>query len=195
MEAAVQRVVVLALTGRAHGELRHRGLRAVVGDAAGDGEARTAVGAVQKGIAVAAVEGREQLAQAIRAGGRIGRNPGTHTSSHLAGDDLESRPSGKDFAGRSQFAHRDRVDARQGRRLGAQATEKGIHALFRPFDLDGDPAGVVADKARQALLQGQPVDKRTVANALHHAADQRRAPYSIWLGLSHQEKASHRRPA
>ena len=72
VEAAVERIVVLGLAGGAHGEARHRGLRPVVGDAAGDGEARAAVGAVEKGITEAAVAGVEKLAEAIRTGGGVG---------------------------------------------------------------------------------------------------------------------------
>ena len=83
MKAAIGGIVVLRLAGWAHFEARHRGLRAVVGDAARDGEARSAVGAVEERIAVAAVGGIEQLAQTVGAGGRVGGN---------AGADLAARP-------------------------------------------------------------------------------------------------------
>jgi len=47
--SGVGRVVVLGLAGRTHFEARHGGLGTVVGDAAGDGVARAAVGAVEEG--------------------------------------------------------------------------------------------------------------------------------------------------
>ena len=82
-------IVVLRLAGGAHFEARHRGLRAVVGNAARDGEARAAVGAVEEGIAVAAVARIEQLAQAVRAGGCVGGNAGRDLTVRLAGGDAE----------------------------------------------------------------------------------------------------------
>ena len=77
VEAAIQRVVILRLAQRAHGELRHRGLRPVIRNAPRDREARSAVGAVEKGIAIAPVRGIKQLSQAIQARRRIRRNAGT----------------------------------------------------------------------------------------------------------------------
>ena len=55
VEAPVQRILVLGLAGVAHLEARHRRQRPVVGDPLDDREARPAVRAVQKRIAVAAV--------------------------------------------------------------------------------------------------------------------------------------------
>src|SRR5437016_2957768 len=55
VEAAVARVIVFGLAARAHGERRHRGVRAVVGQGFNDAETRATVGAVREGIAVAAV--------------------------------------------------------------------------------------------------------------------------------------------
>ncbi len=91
VKAPIQRIVVFRLARRAHGELRHRGLRPVIGNPPRNREARPAIGAVQKRIAIPAVRRIEQLAQAIRAGRRVGRNPGAHLALHLAGDNPESR--------------------------------------------------------------------------------------------------------
>ncbi len=74
VEAAVGGVVVLALARRAHREGRHRRERPVVGDAPRDGEARAAVRAVDERIAEAAVARREELREAVGAGGRVGRH-------------------------------------------------------------------------------------------------------------------------
>ena len=72
VKPAVERVGVLACTCRAHGEGAHGGLHAVVGEAADDGEARAAVGAVDKRVMVPVVRRVEELAQAVIAGGDIG---------------------------------------------------------------------------------------------------------------------------
>ena len=74
VEAAVGRVRVLARARRAHGEGRHGRARAVVGNAARDGEARAAVRAVDERVAEAAVGGVEELREALRAGGGVGRH-------------------------------------------------------------------------------------------------------------------------
>jgi len=76
VEAAVGGVVVFSLAGGAHGERGHGGLGAVVGDAAGDGEARAAVGAVEERVAVAAVGEVEEFAEAVGASGGVGGNAG-----------------------------------------------------------------------------------------------------------------------
>ena len=66
VEAAVRRIVVFRLACGAHGKARHGGLRPVVGNAARDGEARAAVGAIEKRIAIAAVRRIKQFAQTIK---------------------------------------------------------------------------------------------------------------------------------
>ncbi len=55
--ASVQRVFIGRRTARAHGKARHGGMGAVVGEAADDGVARAAVGAVGKGVVVVAIVG------------------------------------------------------------------------------------------------------------------------------------------
>ena len=93
VKAPVERVVVLALAVGAHGKGRMVVSGPVVGDVADDGEARPAVGAVGEGIAVAAVGGVEQLAQAVGAGGDVGRDELVAARLGHAVADLETRRS------------------------------------------------------------------------------------------------------
>ncbi len=74
VEAPVEGVSVFSGTVGAEREAGHRCQRPVVGDVADDGEARAAVGAVDKRVAVAAVGRVEQLAQAVVADGHVGRD-------------------------------------------------------------------------------------------------------------------------
>ena len=74
MEAAIERVGVFGGATRAHGEILHGRCRAIIGQRPDDGEARTAVRAVDERIAAATVFGVEQLVKAIVAGGQIGGN-------------------------------------------------------------------------------------------------------------------------
>ena len=61
MKAPVQRIIVLRLTCRAHGEDAHGGLVAVIGDILDYSEARATVGAVDERIAVAPVSGIKEF--------------------------------------------------------------------------------------------------------------------------------------
>ena len=70
----VKRVAILCGTGGAHGKAIHRGGRSVIGQRPDDGKARSAVGAVDKGIVKASVGGVEQLVQAVVARGDVGRD-------------------------------------------------------------------------------------------------------------------------
>ena len=166
VKAAVGGVVVLGLAGGAHFEARHGGLRAVVGDAAGDGVTRAAVGAVEEGIAVAAIGGREQLAEAVGAGGGVGGDSGRDAAEDFAGDDAEAG-----FAGRCEIADGDGVDAGEGRSFRAEAGEEVVERGGGAFDFDGDAVCVVADEAGEVFLGGETVDEGAEADALHDAAD------------------------
>ena len=70
----IERVGILCGAGGAHGKAIHRGGRSVIGQRANDGKARSAIGAVDKGIVKASVGGVEQLAQAVVARGDVGRD-------------------------------------------------------------------------------------------------------------------------
>ena len=166
VEAAIGGIVVLRLAGCAHFEPRHRSLRAVVGNAARDGEARAAVGAVEERIAIAAVAGIEQLAQAIGAGGRVGGNAGADLAARIAGDDAEVLFLVLEECSRMSHG----VDARERRCLRLQTAAKCVDSLGRPLDLNGHAAGVVADEAGEALLRCEAVDEWAKADALHDAA-------------------------
>ena len=193
MEAPVQRVVVLPLAGRAHGELRHGGLWPVIRNAARNGEARPAVGAVQERISIAAVVGVQQFPLAIRAGGRIRGNSRADPAHNLTGNDMESCTAGL-CPGKGQFAHHNRVDARQRRRLAAQTHEKRGHSRWWPLNLDGHTIGIVSNQPRQALFDCQPIDKRTKPHPLHDAAHQRRTPLRRLAGpLFRMGSFSHNR--
>src|ERR1700733_685593 len=90
METAVGRILVLGPATFAHREARHRREWTVIGDPADDRKARTAVGAVDERVAIAAVAGVEQLAQAVGAGRAVGRDGRVDRSTARAVEDLES---------------------------------------------------------------------------------------------------------
>ena len=73
VETAIRRVAIFGLARGAQPELAHRGPGAIVRKLIDDRCPRTAVGAVGERVAVASVVRVEQLAQAIVAGGDVGR--------------------------------------------------------------------------------------------------------------------------
>ena len=89
MEAPVAWVLILRLAGRAHGEHRHRGERAVVRDLAHDGEARSAIRAVDKGIAKTTVSRIKHLAQAVGANRDVRGDERAYRLASMGGNDLE----------------------------------------------------------------------------------------------------------
>jgi len=66
--------VIFGVAGRTHLKCCHSGVRPVVRDVANDGEARSAVGAVNKRIAIATISGIEDLVEAGRAGRNVRRD-------------------------------------------------------------------------------------------------------------------------
>ena len=112
--AAVFDVVVLRLAIPAHGEFAHGGEGAVVGHVPDDGEPGAAVGAVEEGVAVAAVGGVVQLPQTVGAGAHVGAD--------------QRLPPGKGFA----FQNGETLITRQFRQVGAlNPGDDGQRGLFR----------------------------------------------------------------
>src|ERR1035438_1367432 len=171
MEAAIQRIVVFGLAGRAHCELHHGGLRPVVRDAACDREARAAVGAVGECVAIPTVRGVEKLAQAVRAGGGVGGDARTNLACYLTRYNQETR-----FAFHSQLLRCNGIDSGQWRGFHSQACEEGVDVMGRTLDFDGDSVRIVSDRSCESLLRGEAVDEWPEADALHDTANQYPAP-------------------
>ena len=74
MKAAVQGIIVLTLTLRAHLEAAHGGLKTIIRDVLDDSEARAAVSAVGKGITVTPVAWSQNLTQTGLAGSDVRRD-------------------------------------------------------------------------------------------------------------------------
>ena len=74
VKTPVEWVGILRGTPGTHGKTIHRRGRSVIRQRSDDGKAWPAVSAVDKGVVIASVGGIEQFAQAIVAGGDIGRD-------------------------------------------------------------------------------------------------------------------------
>lgn len=84
VKAPIKWIFVLSPASLAHREVTHRGPCSVVRNVFDDGEARTAVSAVNKGIAVTAILRVEQLGETIDAGSDVGRDGNKAFFVHLA---------------------------------------------------------------------------------------------------------------
>ena len=169
VKAPVGGIIILGLALAAHREVPHRGLRAVVGDAERDREARPAVRAVRERIAPAAVLGIEHVAHAFGAGRGVGRHHRVRHAVAALGDREVLRPLGGEEAEREEL-----VDPREGRLAGdvpakrlREGRDRGLLALN-----DGDDAlGVVPDAAAEPEPTGRSPDGRAEADPLDEAPD------------------------
>lgn len=161
MEPAIAGVLILGPTCRAHGEPGHGRPLPVVWDVQDDGEAWTAVGAVEEGITTAAILRVGQLLETVRAGGDIWRDEGGLLLLGLA---LLDRKGGV-VADRLAFGS-DALDDGEGRGLGDQRLEEGFQALGFAFHVDHDAGGVVTDRTTQAQATGQTVHEGAEADPL-----------------------------
>ena len=164
METPVRRIFVLGAAVSAERKSAHRGLGAVVGDIQNDGEARSAVGAVDERVAITAVGGIEELAQAIVAHRHVGRDQLVLSCNLLRVPDIEAVVAfGQDRL------RRQRGDVRQRRRFVRQRGDKDIERSRVAFGLDSDAAGMVQHPAAHAQPFRQVVHEGSKANALHNA--------------------------
>ncbi len=166
MKTAIVGIIVFGLTRGAHAEGSHGGARSVVRDIANDSEARTAVGAVDEGIAEAAVARIEHLAETVVADGDIGRDERFGRSIETAGEDAEGS-----FGLRLGVARKKRSDFCQRRSFGGETFEEAIKLVGLALNLNGYAGWRVGDEADEIALLCEAIDERTEAYTLHDAGD------------------------
>ena len=166
MKTAIGGIIVFGLTRGAHAKGSHGGARTVVRDVANDGEARTAVGAVDEGVAEAAVARIQHFAETVVADGHIGRDEGFGRSIEAAGEDAEGS-----FGLRLGVARKKRSDFCQGRSFGGETFEEAIKLVGLALNLNGYAGWRVGDEADEIALLCEAIDERTEAYTLHDAGD------------------------
>jgi len=108
VEPAVKWIIVFGLALRTHREGFHRRVGAVVGNGFDDAEAGAAMGAIREGIAESAVRRVVDFAEALRAGGDIGKDEGGFGAGFLTRSNFEifeprcSEPRGFDVLNETQ---------------------------------------------------------------------------------------------
>jgi hypothetical protein len=168
VETAVAGLVVFGFAGPAHAEAGHGGGGAVVRNVLNDGVARTAISAVGKRVEIAAVGWIVEVAQAVVAGGNVGRDQGEISHRPSALSNLETG-----FAGRLQVRHVDFGNPRQRRTFRAQPLEENRDLAALAFDLgfNLNPGLGVSHKAADAEPARQVPYEGPEANPLHGAAN------------------------
>ena len=167
MKTTIGRIFVFGPAFGAHRKRGHRCHRPVVGDAARDRKARTAVSAVGKRITPAAVARRKHFFGAGAARGRVGRH-------HRVRRALTALTDYKIDGTMRRFGvcERYRVDARKGRFLSNGASEFGLESIEYgrfSFENRAHAFGIVPDFACELERMRHTPERRTKAHALHKA--------------------------
>ena len=180
--ASVQRVFIGRRTARAHGKARHGGMGAVVGEAADDGVARAAVGAVGKGVVVVAIVGIGHVRGARFAHPLIRRDGDRGRALLLAGFNAKLAMKLAIEVGimsEGPFPLAEMIDAAKRRRQFPQFAGKAGQLLGRSFGANGDAVGIVQYIAGKAVAQRQPIDEGAKADPLHDAVDMKFAAQPV----------------
>ena len=169
MKAPVKRVAILCGALGAHGETIHRGSCSVIGQRANDGKARSAIGAVDKGIVKASVGGVEQFAQTVVARGDVGRDERRVGGLILRRHNAKALLAGSVPVAGCQVHKLDMLNAGRGRRVLRQRGDKAVKCLDRSMRLDVHAIARIEHPAANAMRHSLAIHKWPHANTLHNA--------------------------
>lgn len=164
VEPSINRILILLAADRAHGEGSHGRLVAIIGNVFDDGESRATMRAVDEGIPVAEIAGREELCQARITSGHIRRDQGKAFRCPLALPDFKT--------GVSLWFERigfQGFNSRKGRGQLGQSLDETIESPIVTLRIDEYPLFIVQDPSPDGMGEGQIVNKRPVPNALNDA--------------------------
>ncbi len=166
MKPAVAGVFILGPAFFTHLKMLHGGAGSVIGDIVDDGVARTAVGAVDKRIAIAAVVRVKQFGKAVVADGDIRGNQGIAQRRAVALSDGKIRKTG----GTDRFG-RNMDNMGKGRFLSDQITGKQVKGKFCPLYVNGYARGGIGNRAVDTAARGQLKYKGPETNPLYNPFD------------------------
>ena len=169
VKTPVEWVGILRGTLRTHGKTIHRRGRSVIRQRPDDGKARSAVSAVDKGVVIASVGGIEQLAQAIVAGGDIGRDERRVRGLVLRCHNTKALLIGSAPAARLQIRNIDSLNASRRGRMLRKSSDKSVNRLGTGVRLDMHAVARVEHPSANAMRHGLAIHKRSHANALYNA--------------------------
>src|SRR5262249_10288781 len=148
---------ILGPAERAHGKCGHGGALAVIGRAGDDREPRSAVGAIEEGIAITPVVRIEKLGQAVVASRHIG---GNEDRSRCVARRLTGLDPKLAIAKWRLSVPRQAVNLCEWRKFGDQVEKKAIERLGVALDFDQDTVSPILDKAKELPSRRQAVHER-----------------------------------
>ncbi len=166
VETAIGGIVILSLAGGAHRKGGHGSAPAVVGNIANNGEARAAIGAVDKGVAETAVAGIHHFTQAIGAHGNVWRDERFGRRVETAREDAECG-----FRLRLGIAGQKRRNFGQRRKFRRQALEETVEENGVALDFDGHTGGSIGDESGEIAFLSEAIDERTKTDTLDDAGN------------------------
>jgi hypothetical protein len=155
METAVRGVFILGAALRAQGKAGHRGISPVVGDIADDGQAGTAVRAVDERITVPAIPRILQLPQTVVADGKIGRDHNVLIPVVPAGSNLKGL-----LPADGKVLLRDGGHLCGGREVVQNGGDEPFNVTGMSLNLDDTPFRGIADEPAKVLFHLNSVDGR-----------------------------------
>ncbi len=164
VKTAVLRIGVLGGAVGTHGKFVHYRKRSVIRQLAHNSKSRSAVGAVGKRIAVAAVGGVRDVTAAVGTHGHVGRYRSRVFAVTAADGDFKLPLADQ----RGPF-HPKGFNNRAGWRFGFEVRNKRHYGAFTPFGLDKYALRAVKHKPAHSVRHGGAVHKRTEAYSLHHS--------------------------
>ncbi len=166
METAVGGVVIFCLAGGAHLEGSHGSARAVVRNISNDGEPRATVGAIDKGIAEAAVARAHHFAQAIAANGYVRRNESFGWRIEAARENAKGA-----FRLRFGVTGEERSNFGQRRKFGGQTPQKAVQTIGLTLDFDRHSGRSIGNETGEIAFLRKAKDKGAKADTLDDAGD------------------------
>ncbi|MNL30897.1 hypothetical protein D3C87_1526590 [compost metagenome] len=166
--APIQRILISRSAARTHGKARHGGVGSVVGEAADDGVARAAVGAVGKGVVVVAIFGVGHVRGARLAHPLIRRDGDRSGTLLLARLDMKLAVV-VGIMSEGQCTLAEAIDTAERRRQLPQFAGKAGQLLGGSLGTYGDAVGIVQHITGKAVTQRQPIDEGAKADPLHYA--------------------------
>src|SRR6201995_2366812 len=131
MKSSIEGIVIFVVALRAHREMLHRSVPAIVGQCFDDGESRPAIGAVRERITVSSILGIEHFAKTICAHGNVREDQDSLLAAFLAVADLKLV-----IACRIEKGELQALDDRARRFLLLKAKQERLKPLSRPFHLN-----------------------------------------------------------
>src|SRR5262249_9865541 len=151
VKAATCWIVIFACAVRAHRKCAYGRPLTIIGDVLHNRKARSAIGAVNKWVAITPVGRVAQFSETVLAGTNVRRDGDTFLAVRSALDDAEGAIVYQLY----MVAALDRLDAGERRRVRSQFAEEVLNGVVFPLDINTHASGGIADLTAESSLPGE----------------------------------------